>query len=183
MPVNPDGFFTTSNPTIDKVVITSTNSTTARVMTGAAVGGLNGQTGESSLPQLTAQAFLKGIPVAGVSFRWSSSNPDVCAVDQSGNCTRVRNTQCLSFDSNGAANLSVQAGESFLGGLAQIKAVALRPDGSESGVYGTLNIAVQDAAPRQGVTRQGVSASSASPQGTPNYYSAVAASQPPAEES
>jgi hypothetical protein len=147
----------------DKVIITSSagNDPANLVLLGGSVGNLNaGVTTvaqgkllpsvepQTNLPQLVAQAYLNGSPVAA-SFQWDSSNPCVLAVDQNGNCTRVTNRQTLGFDSNGATNLTVQANESFIGGLAQISATALRPDGSPSGVRGTINVAIQSAAARQ----------------------------------
>ncbi|HEY1659983.1 MAG TPA: hypothetical protein VGG14_16640 [Candidatus Sulfotelmatobacter sp.] len=141
----------------DTVKVTSQDSTTSRVMLGVPVGGLNegvttAQQGllvpsvapQTSLPQLTATAYLNGVPLSPQpNFLWESSNPCCCAVDQNGNCTRVSNPQASSFDSNGC----VSTGQ--LGGLVQITATALRPDGSPSGVRGVIDIVVQAQAARQ----------------------------------
>lgn len=161
----------------DKVIITSTNDTTARVMTGGSVGGL-GTPEQDSCPQLTATAYLDGVALdPQPDFKWYSSNPCVCAVDQSGNCTRVTNREVQGFNSNGASTTG------HIGGLSQIKAVALRPDGSESGVFGTINIAVQG----QGFRQYGgpfPPINQPVPSGSldaPNGFSLVATSQPPAD--
>jgi hypothetical protein len=130
----------------DKVVVSSTNSTDGRCLLGGAVGALNGVTEQETL-QLTAQAYLAGNPISAT-FKWYSSNPDVASVDSTGLVTRVKNTETLGFDSNSASNLSVQANESFLGGISTIRVVALLPNGSES-VSGEIVVAVQAAAPRQ----------------------------------
>ena len=64
-------------------VLTSLKSD--RVMTGEAVGGYfaDGTSYETTLPQLTATAYLKGVALdPQPSFKWYSSNPDVIAVDQ-----------------------------------------------------------------------------------------------------
>jgi len=99
---------------------------------------------QNSLPQLTATAYLNGVALSPQpSFKWESSNPDVCAVDQSGNCTRVTNSNASSFDSNGG----VSVGQ--LGGISNIRATALRPDGSVSGVGGEITIVIQNCAARQ----------------------------------
>jgi Bacterial Ig-like domain (group 2) len=132
-------------PTVfsNSVVITSQNKTTSRVMVGQTVEGAapvnTGTAQQNTLPQLTATAYLNNVALnPQPSFKWYSSNPDVATVDQVGNVSRaVANNNASSFDSNGA----VSTGQ--LGGLVQIRAVALRPDGSESGVEGTINIAVQ----------------------------------------
>jgi hypothetical protein len=126
-------------------------------MLGAPVGGLNEGVSTSqqgllvpsvapqvTLPQLTATAYLDAValdPQPG--FLWESSNPGVCAVDQNGNCTRVVNNNAFSYDSNGG----VSVGQ--LGGISNIRATALRPDGSVSGVWGEVTVAVQAQAARQ----------------------------------
>ena len=180
-----DGFHTTSNITIDKVVITTINQTTARTMTGNAVGNYypDGSAYQTTVPQLVATAYLKGVALnPQPRFLWESSNPCCCSVDQNGNCTRVTSIQNLTFNSAGAANLTVSAATSNVGGLAQITATALRQDGSQSGVRGTVNIAVQDSASRQWST-----GSNAQPScngvPTPNYFSLVGDQQPPSDES
>jgi hypothetical protein len=141
----------------DQVIVMSEDSTASRVMLGAPVGGLNeGVTTASqgllvpsvapqvTLPQLTATAYLDGVALdPQPSFKWESSNPGVCAVDQAGNCSRVVNDDASSFDSNGG----VSVGQ--LGGISNIRATALRPDGSVSGVWGEVTVAVQAQAPRQ----------------------------------
>ena len=147
-----DGSFT-SPIFFDRVIVSSSDSTTGRVLR-TSVGGLNkgvttaqlGLLVPSDAPQaslqLTAVAYLKGVALSPQpAFHWESSNPGVAAVSQSGLVSRVTNNQTLGFDSNGAANLSVQAGESFLGGISNVKATALRPDNSMSGVFGEITIA------------------------------------------
>ena len=130
----------------DRVTITSQDSTASRIMLGGSVSGLNVGSQQVTLPRLIATAYLKGVALSPQpSFKWFSSNPCVCAVDQNGNCTRVTNPNASSFDSNGG-NSTGQ-----LGGLVQIRAVALRPDGSESGVEGVINVTVQAAAAHQWV--------------------------------
>lgn len=175
-----DGGFT-SPVLFDKVVVSQTgdNGTSTRVMTGNAVGGYfaDGTTYETTLAQLTAQAFLKGVLVAGISFHWYSSNPDVCAVDKNGNCMRVTNANASSYDSNGA----VSAGQ--LGGSSRIRAIALRPDGSESGVEGIFNVAVQAQAFRQFGSSIPNTPASGRLANTPNAYNLVATSQPPSDHS
>ena len=128
-----DGSFT-SPIFFDRVIVSSSDSTTGRVLLGTSVGGLNkgvttaqlGLLVPSDAPQaslqLTAVAYLKGVALSPQpAFHWESSNPGVAAVSQSGLVSRVTNNQTLGFDSNGAANLSVQAGESFLGGYPTLK--------------------------------------------------------------
>ena len=120
----------------DRVVVTSVNATTDRTMLGGVVGGSPAQ---DSIPQLTATAYLNGVALnPQPSFAWYSSNPNVATVDQSGNVTRTAaNPNALSYDSNG----TVSTGQ--LGGLSRIRAVALLPNGAESGVEGYLDIVVQ----------------------------------------
>lgn len=124
----------------NKIVISAGNLTTDLVMTGAVEGG---DPAETTLPQLTATAYQwtpagNGSPVdPQPTFKWVSSNPDVAAVDQSGNVTRTTaNPNASSFDSNGAPSVGQ------IGGLATIRAIALRGDGSES-VEGQIVISVQ----------------------------------------
>jgi hypothetical protein len=125
------------------VVVTSGNNTTDRVMVGQTVKGQapvnTGSVQATTLPQLTAQAYLDGTPVAAAFF-WESSNPAFAVVDQSGNVSRApapANSRSRSYDSNGG-NTTGQ-----LGGLSQIRATAKRPDGSLSGVWDEIAIAVQ----------------------------------------
>ena len=176
-----DGYNYSSLPLWDRIVITQVgdNQTSSRVMTGNAVGGYfaDGTTYETTLAQLSAVAYLKGVEVSPQpDFKWYSSNPDVCAVDDNGNCTRITNPNASSYDSD----VCVSTGQ--LGGSSQIRAIALRADGSESGVEGIFNVAVQDHAFRQfgGVGSMKASASLA---GTPNAYSLVESSQPPSDQS
>lgn len=170
----------------DQVIVTSEDSTTSRVMLGAPVGGLNeGVTTaaqgllvpsvapQTTLPQLIATAYLSGVALdPQPSFKWESSNPGVCAVDQNGNCTRVVNDNASSFDSNGG----VSVGQ--IGGISNIRATALRPDGSVSGVWGEIPVAVQAQSPRQfsPVTR-GIAtfpaAGYSSPTSNPEFFNLV----------
>src|ERR1700693_2971427 len=141
-----DGFFTTSNPIFDKVVVTSSAGAalTNQFMTGQC-DGLT--TAQNTIPQLIATAYLKGNVVSNFGFKWKSSNPDAVSVDQSGNCTRTKITtvpsSLLTLDNNGTSNDKGQ--QTSVGGLAPISAIALRPDGSESGVQGDVRIIVQAA--------------------------------------
>jgi hypothetical protein len=164
----------------DKVIVTSLNATTARVMTGGSVGGL-GTPQQNSLPQLTATAYLDGVALdPQPSFKWYSSNPCVCFVDQSGNCTRVSNPNAPSFNSNGG-NSTDQ-----LGGLSQIRAVALRPDGSESGFFGVVTVAIQGHGFRQVPGNGSPLGRIPVPSGSlnaPNGFSLVGDLQPPPDRS
>jgi hypothetical protein len=141
-----DGFFTTSNPLFDRVVITSSAGAalTNQFMTGQVDGLVAAQ---NTIPQLIATAYLKGNVVSNFGFKWRSSNPDAVSVDQSGNCTRTKITtvpsSLLTYDNNGAANDKGE--QTNVGGLATISAIALRPDGSESGVQGDIRVIVQAA--------------------------------------
>jgi hypothetical protein len=181
----------------DKVTITQVggNGASTRCMTGNAVGGFypDGSAYQTSVPQLIATAYLKGIALnPQPAFQWESSNPCVCAVDQNGNVTRVTSNQNLTFNSDGAANLTVSANSSNLGGLAQISATAKRADGSVTGIRGVVNIAVQDAASRQwggnlAFTPYNTQPSNAQPTyngtATPNYFNLVGDRQPPSDNS
>jgi hypothetical protein len=167
-----DGYNYSSLPTTDQVVITQASDTggSSRVMNGDAVDGFfaDGTTFETSLNQLTASAYLRGVPVAGVQFAWRSSNPCAIAVDNNGNCTRVTNANASSFDSDGC----VSTGQ--LGGSAQIRAIALRADGSESGVEGLFNVCCQAQAFRQyAATRTNSATASGSIAGSANGYNLV----------
>ncbi len=164
----------------DTVIVTSEDSTTSRVMLGGSVSNLNdgvttAQQGllvpsggqQNSLPQLTATAYLQDEVVEGISFLWESSNPCVCVVDQNGNCTRVTNSSASSYDSNGG----VSTGQ--LGGLAQITATALRPDGSQSGVRRDDQYRCAGPSPRQYVDRNGNSGAASSPSSASGFYDLV----------
>jgi hypothetical protein len=163
------------------IVTSSAGSAPANlVMLGTSVGDLNagvttsGQglllpsvTPQTTIPQLIATAYLFGEVVEGVSFKWESSNPGICAVDQNGNCSRVVNDNASSFDSNGG----VSVGQ--IGGISNIRATALRPDGSVSGVWGEVTVAVQAQSPRQfGGTNPGANSS---PTSNPEFYNLVGA--------
>jgi hypothetical protein len=141
----PDPSAFVSKVFFSKVTVSSVNPTTGRCLLGNSVGNL---TVEQESLQLTAQAYDgNGHPVAAL-FRWVSSNPCCASVDSTGLVTRVKNNQCLSQDSNGLQNLSVQAGTSNLGGISTISAIAQLPNGADS-KSGDIVIAVQAAAPRQ----------------------------------
>jgi hypothetical protein len=126
----------------DKCVITSSDSTASRVMLGGAVGGLVAE--QDTLPQLTATVTLKGVALSPQPSVLWEANSDVCSIDQSGNITRRINNQVVGYDSNGASTTG------HTGQLVQVTATVLRQDGSKSGVLGTLNVCIQNAAPRQG---------------------------------
>jgi len=181
---HPDGGFI-SPVFFDKVVLTQVgdNGTSTRVLTGQAVGGFyaDGTSYETVFAQLVATAYLRGVSLnPQPEFVWESSNPDVCSVDQNGNCNRVTNSNTATYDSDGCD--SKPQVESFIGGATQITATACRPDGSPSGVRGIFNLVVQAQAFRQfgGV---GSMKASASLTHTPNAYNLVASSQPPSDQS
>jgi hypothetical protein len=143
-----DGFFTTSNPLFDRVVVSSSNTGGTLAQNQFMTGQVDGLVAaQNSIPQLLAVAYLKGNVVTNYGFRWKSSNPDAVSVDQSGNCTRTKITtvpsSLLTLDNNGTSNDKGQ--QTNVGGLATISAIALRPDGSESGVQGDIRIIVQAA--------------------------------------
>jgi hypothetical protein len=169
---NPDGGFI-SPMFYDKCVITSADQTASRVMNGGAVGGV--VSWSDTLPQLTATVYLRGQVVSPQPEVLWEVNSDACSIDQSGNITRKRNPAVQGFDSNGCSTTE------HTGQLVQVSATVLRQDGSKSGILGTLNVAIQNHAPRQGYNGAGKPANS--PTGTPNYFSAVATSQPPTDQS
>jgi hypothetical protein len=187
-----DGFFTTSNPIFDKVTITQTgdNGGSTRALTGNAVGGFyaDGSSYQVTFATLSATATLKGVPaVPQPQFHFYSSNPNVIAIGlTSGIATRKTDTTSLSFNSNGAANL-VQGVSSNIGGLATIRAVPLRADGSECSPEGLFYLVCQDAASRQWGTAPHNMPSNAQPSyggtASPNYYSLVGDTQPPKDNS
>jgi hypothetical protein len=160
----------------DKCVITSIDATASRVMLGGAVGGF--VTEQTTLPQLTATVYLKGVALSPQpSVLWEVSG-NSCTIDQTGVISRKINNQVQGFDSNGASTTG------HTGELVQVTITVLRQEGSKSGVLGTLNVCVQDHAPTQYVGKPGQTIGVANtPTGTPNYFSAVATSQPPADQS
>jgi|ERR1035441_4456185 hypothetical protein len=179
-----DGYNYSSLPKFDTVVISMTgdNQTSTRVLTGQSVGNVyyDGTSFQTTFAQLSAQAFLKGAPVAAT-FLWESSNPAVCSCDQTGLCRRAGNVQTAGYDSNGCDSLPQQ--ESFLGGAVQITATACYPNGQASGVRCIFNLVVQAQAFRQyAATRTNPSGASGSLTGA-NAYSLVNSSQPPSDES
>jgi hypothetical protein len=169
---NPDAGFI-SPVFYDKCVITSGNDTTDRVMTGGAAGGV--VPWQDTLPQLTATVYLRGQVVSPQPEILWEVDSDACSIDQSGNIQRRRNPAVAGFDSNGCSVTE------HTGQLVQVTATVLRQDGSKSGVLGTLNVAIQNHAPRQGYNGAGKPANS--PTGTSNYYNLVATSQPPTDQS
>jgi hypothetical protein len=179
-----------STPLYDKVVVSQAedNGTSTRVLTGQAAGNVyyDGTSYEMTFATISAQAFLKGVLVSPQpSFHFYSSNPDVIAIGlTSGIATRVTNNQNLTFDSDGAANLSEQAGTSNLGGSTTIRAVPLRADGSECSPEGLFYLVAQAQAFRQvGDPRYPNTPASGSLQNTPNAYSLVGNHQPAIDES
>jgi hypothetical protein len=168
---NPDAGFI-SPVFFDAVKISTQDSTASRVMFGGAVGGVVVE--QKTLPQLTATVYLKGVALSPQPSVLWEVNSDACSIDQSGNITRRVNTQVVGYDSNGASTIG------HTGQLVQVTATVLRQDGSKSGVLGTLNVCIQNAAPRQYGTGNGAANS---PTGTPNYYSLVETSQPPSDQS
>jgi hypothetical protein len=97
-------------------------------------------------------------------------NSDVCSIDQSGNITRRINNQVVGYDSNGASTTG------HTGQLVQVTATVLRQDGSKSGVLGTLNVCIQNAAPRQGIVNRGAAST---PSVAAGSYNLVQTGQPP----
>jgi hypothetical protein len=159
----------------DSVKITSIDATVSRVMLGGSVGGLIPE--QTTLPQLTATVYLKGVALnPQPSVLWEVSGCS-CTIDQSGNITRKINNQVQGFDSNGASTIG------HTGELVQVTVTVLRQDGSKSGILGTLNVCVQDHSPAQYSPLGQPRGAANGPTGTPNYFSAVATSQPPTDQS
>jgi hypothetical protein len=146
-----------SEPLYDKVLLTTSDTTTSRVMLGAPSGGLNQGISTVSqgllvpasipttLPAITATVYYKGVPLSPQpSVLWElSCGKHVATIDSSGIVTRHSNPDDQSFDSNGG----VSTGQ--IGGLIQVSATVLRADGSQSGLRGVLNITIQNSAARQ----------------------------------
>jgi hypothetical protein len=146
-----------SEPLYDKVILTTDDDTTSRVMLGAPVDGLNEGVSTSqqgllvpsviptTLPQITATVYYRGVPLdpQPTVFWELSCAKNVATIDQSGNITRQTNPNASSFDSNGG----VSVGQ--IGSLIQVSATVLRADGSQSGVRGTIDVVVQAQAARQ----------------------------------
>jgi hypothetical protein len=147
-----------SEPLYDQVVLTTDDDTTSRILLGESVGNLNAgvitvsqgllvpASPETTLPAVTAEVRYKGVPLSPQpTVLWElSCGRNVATIDQSGVITRQSNPDNQCFDSNGATTSG-----GFIGGLIQVSATVLRADGSQSGVRGVLNIAVQAQAARQ----------------------------------
>jgi len=110
-------------------------SDSSKFMRGA-VEGVSGA--QATIPQLSATAYLNGVALSPQpNFKWTADST-VSHVDQSGNVTRSAvNPNAFSFDSNGAPSTGQ------LGSIVTVRATYLRQDGSESGVYGEIKIAIQ----------------------------------------
>jgi len=146
-----------SEPLYDSVVLTTGDDNASRVLLGAPVGGLNeGVTTAAqgllvpsviptTLPQITATVYYRGVPLNPQPpvFWELSCAKNIATIDQSGNITRQTNADASSFDSNGG----VSTGQ--IGSLIQVSATVLRADGSQSGVRGTINVTIQAQAARQ----------------------------------
>jgi hypothetical protein len=137
---------------IRSVVVSFAGTAADRIMTGSIVSV---SAAENSLAsQLNAQALDEhGLPLSPQpSFVWRSSNPGAVTVtptDGTGSAANVTrkqsgvNNTLQSFNSNG---VPVATGEvACLGGLTTVEAEALRPDGSLSGIIGTLKAVAQNA--------------------------------------
>jgi len=100
----------------------------------------------TTLPQLTATVYYDGVALdPQPTVLWELSCSDLTAtIDQSGNITRRVAVDCSGVDSNGGVTNGALGA-----GLVQVTATVLRADGSKSGVLGTLNVVLQQAAPRQ----------------------------------
>jgi hypothetical protein len=183
-----DGFFRTSELLYDKVVITSADQTTSRVLLGASVSNINAgvttaQQGllvpsptPTTLPALTATATLKGVPVAGVLFFWKLSCGSLVAIiDQNGVITRQSSGNDFSFNSNGG-NSTGQ-----IGSLVQVTATALRKDGSLSGCRGTVNVTIQGCAARQFSAYMAQGAVADNAPSSKGFYDLVSDVQPPSQ--
>src|SRR5882762_237760 len=128
-------------PLYNRVVITSLDDTTSRVMLGEPVGGLNEGVSTSAqgllvpdpipatLPQLTATVYYNDeVLNPQPTVLWElSCGKNVATIDQSGVITRQTNPNASSFDSNGGPSVGQ------IGGLIQLSATVLRADGSKSG--------------------------------------------------
>jgi hypothetical protein len=146
-----------SEPLYDQVVLSTSDSTTSRVMLGESVSNLNAgvttaQQGlllpastETTLPAITAEVRYKGVPLSPQpTVLWElSCGANVATIDQSGVITRRTNSNAFSYDSNGG----VSTGQ--IGSLIQVSATVLRADGSQSGVRGVLDVTIQAQAARQ----------------------------------
>jgi len=88
---------------------------------------------------LTATAYLGGIALnPQPEFQWESDNPAAAVVDETGAVTRsAGNTNAVGYDSNGASSVNLP------GGLANIRAYAKNPNGSVSGIYGSIVVIFQ----------------------------------------
>jgi hypothetical protein len=171
-----------SEPLYDQVILTTVDETASRVLLGAPVDGLNeGVTTPSqgllvpnpiptTLPQITATVYYQGIaldPQPNV-FWELSCGANIATIDQTGIITRETNPNAQSFDSNGA----VSCGQ--VGGLIQVTATVIRSDGSLSGCRGTLNITIQNSAPRQYTSAGGTNpAGASSPSSATGFYDLV----------
>jgi hypothetical protein len=169
-------------PLYDQVILTTEDDTASRVMLGAPVDGLNRSvttmqqgslvpsTIPITLPQITATVYYRGVPLdPQPTVLWElSCGSNVATIDQSGVITRRTNMNASSFDSNGG----VSVGQ--IGSLIQVSATVLRADGSQSGVRGTIDVTIQNAAPRQfAATGHSDPAANSSPSSATGFYGLV----------
>jgi hypothetical protein len=98
---------------------------------------------------------------------------NIATISQEGIVPRQTNPNAFCFDSNGG----VSSG-GMIGSLIQVSATVLRADGSQSGVRGTINIVIQNAATRQfaKVSEYGtptMPAANNTPSSNPEFYNLV----------